>query len=122
MSMSQPPPEDFPGTLYDGNGMRLAGSGPEFTQTLGGNLPFQIVLRSRRATDEGVELRLGDRIWLLPDTLGTPPELPEPLLHELAGIIRAGGTIGLAAGNEAVGILVRDTLLLLLEGAEDQSP
>jgi hypothetical protein len=112
------PPADFPGTLYDGDGMRLAGGGPDFTPALDDALPFKVILRHRREADEGGQLGLGDRLWLLPDTFGTPPALPEPVLGELAGVIRAGNKVGLAARDEAVGALARDALLLLLKEGE----
>lgn len=116
-----PPGDDFPGTLYDGDGMRLAGTGPDFTPALNDALPFKAVLRHWRDADEGGQLGLSDRLWLLPDTLGSPPELPEAVLDELVRVIRAGNKVGLAARDEAVGALVRDALLLLLDegGGED---
>ncbi len=110
-----PHSDDFPGTLYDGDGMRLAGSGPDFTPALNDVLPFKVVLHHRRGVDEGGQLSLGDRLWLLPDTLGRPPELPEAVLDELAGVLRVGNKVGLAARDEAVGAFVRDALLLLLD-------
>lgn len=119
--MTYPAPEDFPGTLYDGDGMRLAGAGPDFTPALNDSLAFKVVLRHHRATDEGGQLGIGDRLWLLPDTLGTPPELPELVLDELVGVIRAGNKVGLAARDEAVGAFVRDALLLLLNEGEGQA-
>lgn len=119
--MTYPPLEDFPGTLYDGDGMRLAGVGPEFTPALNASLPFKVVLRHHRATDEGGKLGIGDRLWLLPDTLGTPAELPELVLAELAGVIRAGNKVGLAARDGAVGAFVRDALLLLLDEGGGQA-
>jgi hypothetical protein len=113
--MSTPPQADFPGTLYDGDGMRLAGAGPDFTPALNEVLPFKVVPRHRREADEGGQLGLGDRLWLLPDTLGTPPAPPEAVLDELVGVIRAGNKVGLAARDEAVGAFVRDALMLLLD-------
>ena len=110
-------PDDFPGTLYDGDGMRLAGDGPEFTPALNDRLPFKVVVRHRRVTDEGGQLGIGDRLWLLPDGLGTPPELPGAVLAGLVAVIRAGNKVGLAARDEAVGAFVRDALLLLLDDA-----
>ena len=117
-----PAEADFPGTLYDGDGMRLAGTGPDFTPTLNEVLPFKVVLRHRREADESGELGLGDRLWLLPDTLGTPLALPEAVLDQLVRVIRAGGKVGLAARDKSVGAFVRDALLLLLnEGGENRA-
>ena len=107
--------DEFPGTLYDGDGMRLAGDGPDYTPALNHALPFKIVLRHCRAADEGGELGIGDRLWLLPDTLGTPPALPEDVLDELADALRAGRKVGLAARDEAVGALARDMPPLLFK-------
>ena len=100
--------------------MRLAGTGPDFTPALNDALPFKVVLRHRREADEGGHLGLGDRLWLLPDTLGSPPELPEDVLDELVRVIRTGNKVGLAARDEAVGAFVRDALLLLLNDGEEQ--
>ena len=107
--------DGFPGTLYDGNGMRLAGDGPDFTPGLTEALPFKVVLRRYGVTDEAGELRIGDRLWLLPDTLGTPPELPVAVLAELAEVVRHGRKLGLAGHNPEVYALVRDALVLLLD-------
>jgi hypothetical protein len=108
----------FPGTLYDGDGMRLAGDGPDYTPALNDALPFKVVLRRYGVTDEAGELRIGDRLWLLPETFGTPPALPEDVLDELADALRAGRKVGLAARDEAAGALARDALLLLLDEGE----
>jgi hypothetical protein len=57
----------------------------------------------------------GDRLWLLPDTFGTPPELPMLLLTDLAEIVRRGGKVAFAARTEDAYVLVRDALMLLLD-------
>jgi hypothetical protein len=101
--------------------MRLAGTGPDFTPALNDALPFKVVLRRRRVADEGGELGIGDRLWLLPDTFGTPPALPEDVLDELADALRAGRKVGIAARDEAVGALARDALLLLLSEGEGRT-
>ncbi len=107
---------DFPGTLYDGDGTRLAGGGPELTPELTESLPHKALLRDRPGAEEAVAmLETGDRLWLLPDTFGTPPELPMALLAELANVVRQGGKVGLAAGNQEPYALVRDALVLLLD-------
>ncbi|MBV8242769.1 MAG: hypothetical protein JOY75_18465 [Hyphomicrobiales bacterium] len=41
-------------------------------------------------------LQKDDRLWLLPDSFGTPPVLPMLLLTELANLVRAGRKVGLA--------------------------
>jgi len=105
--MTDPYPDDFPGTLYDGDGMRLAGMGPDFTPALSGTLPFKVVVRHRRAANETGELGLGDRLWLLPDTFGTTPELPVALLAELAEAVRRGHKVGLAGRDRGADVLAR---------------
>ena len=60
-------------------------------------------------------LEAGDRLWLLPDSFGTPPELPMLLLTELARVVRQGRKVGLAASNEDAYVLARDALMLLLD-------
>ena len=68
-------PRAFPGILYAGDGMRLAGDGPDaFSNAQGEALPFKAVIHgSPPRPGAGSEMKVGDRIWFLPDTLGTPP-------------------------------------------------
>lgn len=113
--MIQSSPDDFPGTLYDGDGTLLAGSGPEFSTELTEGLPHKALIRDRPGTKEVSVLERGDRLWVLPDTFGTPPELPMPLLAELADAVRRGRKVGLAAGDHGVYVLARDALVLLLD-------
>ena len=103
--------------------MRLAGDGPDtFTDAQGSALPFKAVIHGtppRPGT--GSEMKVGDRIWVLPDNLGIPPEVPAQLLLELVDIIRRGGQVGLAAHNGAEGAKMRDMLVLLLSPPEGQA-
>ncbi len=57
----------------------------------------------------------------LPDTFGTPPDLPVPLLAELAGVVRCGRKVGLAANGRDAYTLVRDALMLLLDDTGGQA-
>ena len=114
--MSYPNPEDFPGTLYDGDGVRLAGSGPpQITDELSDDLAFKALLFDGPGPPEDtIDLGPQDRFWVLPDSLGTPPQLPWPLVTELTALIRGGRRVGLAARDPSVGAEVRDAILLLL--------
>ena len=114
-------PEDFPGTLYDGDGTRLAGTGPEFSLATTQALPHKGLIRDRPGAEEVAVPERGDRLWLLPDTFGTPPELPVPLLAELADVVRRGNTVGMAGSNYGAYALVRDALVLLLDETEGQA-
>ena len=117
------PPRAFPGILYAGDGMRLAGDGPDaFSNAQGEALPFKAVIHgSPPRPGAGSEMKVGDRIWFLPDTLGTPPEVSAQLLLELAQIIKNGGQVGLAARDGAEGAKMRDMLVLLLSPPEGQA-
>ena len=117
------PSRAFPGILYAGDGMRLAGSGPDtFTDAQGDTLPFKAVIHGTPPRPgAGSEMRVFDRIWVLPDSLGSPPEIPAQLLLELAGIIKRGGQVGLAARDGGEGTKMRDMLVLLLSPPEGQA-
>ena len=117
------PLRTFPGILYTGDGMRLAGDGPDaFTDAQGDALPFKAVIHGTPPRPgAGSEMRAGDRIWVLPDSLGTPPEIPPQLLLELASIVRGGGRVGLAARDGAEGVRMRDMLVLLLATPEGRA-
>ena len=103
--------------------MRLAGDGPDaFTNAQGEALPFKAVIHGKPPRPgAGSEMRAGDRIWVLPDSLGTPPEIPPQLLLELAAIVRDGGQVGLAARDGAEGARMRDMLVLLLSPPEGRA-
>ncbi len=114
--MSHSPPEHFPGTLYDGDGMRLAGNGPpQITDELSDDFRFKTLLFDGPEPPEApIELGPQDRLWVLPDSFGAPPHLPWPLVTELTDLIHAGRRVILAARDPHVGAEVRDTVLLLL--------
>ena len=111
--MNIPALAGFPGTLCDGDGTRLAGDGPDFTPELDATLTHKALIRNRPVEGGVAVLEAGDRLWLLPDSFGRPPELPVPLLTALAHVVRRGRKVGLAASNHAAYVLVRDALMLL---------
>ena len=113
--------EDFPGTLYDGDGTRLAGTGPEFSLEITRALPHKGLILDRPGAEEVAVLERSDRLWLLPDTFGTPSGLPVPLLAERADVVRRGNTVGLAGSNYGAYALVRDAHVLLLDEAGGQA-
>ena len=105
----------FPGTLYDGDGTRLAGDGPEMSLEMTGPLPHKALIHGEPAAVDVAVLEAGDRLWVLPDSFGAPPELPMALLAELATIVRCGCKLGLAARDQDAYALARDALMLLLD-------
>ena len=119
--MTTPYPDPFPGTLYDGDGTRLAGTGPEVLPELDDTIPHKALLRDRPGGEEVVVMEHGDRLWLLPDSFGSPPELPISLLAELATVVRAGRKLGLAGRDHTTYVLARDALMLLLNDTGGQA-
>lgn len=116
MSTAAAATRGFPGTLYDGDGTRLAGDGPEFTSRLAEALPHKALVRGEPGeAGEVAVLESSNRLWLLPDTLGTPPEPPVAVLAALAEAVRRGRKVALAGRDAAVYTLVRDALVLLLD-------
>lgn len=108
-------PESFPGTLYSGDGVRLAGAGPDlFTDAMSDALPFRALVHGR-PPEAGREAELGhdDRVWVMPEVLAMPFEVMQSLYQELAAVVGAGGTVGLAGHDIGLGMQVRDTLSLL---------
>ncbi|MBV9750437.1 MAG: hypothetical protein JO157_16650 [Acetobacteraceae bacterium] len=105
----------LPGTLYDGDGTRLAGSGPELTLEMTEALPHKALIHDEPGAVDVAMLEAGDRLWLLPDSFGTPPVLPVLLLTNLAHVVRRGHKVGLAASDEDAYVLARDALMLLLD-------
>ena len=78
-------------------------------------LPHKALLHDKPGAVDVAVLAAGDRLWLLPDSFGTPPVLPMLLLTELAHVVRCGRKVGLAASSENAYVLVRDALMLLLD-------
>ncbi len=113
--ITYPSPENFPGTLYTGDGVRLAGLGPDmFTESMSDGLPFRTLVHgSAPEAAKEADLRHDDRVWIMPDTLSMPFEVMQALYQELAGVVMAGGTVGLAGNDIGLGMQVRDTLSLL---------
>ena len=116
------PPRAFPGILYAGDGMRLAGDGPDaFNDAQGDALLFKAVIHGSPPRPGAGSEKAGDRIWILPESLGSPPEVPAQLLLELATIIKEGGQVGLAARDGAEGRRMRNMLVLLLSPPEGEA-
>jgi hypothetical protein len=119
---STEPTGGFPGVLYAGDGMRLAGIGPDtFTTQMDDALPFKALVSGRPPAPGDGELALDDRLWVLPDWLGKAEDLPTALLCHLASLIRAGGKVGLASRDELVCDQAKDMLLLALATPEGQA-
>ena len=120
--MIDPSPESFPGILYSGEGVRLAGVGPDvFTETMSEALPFKALVHG--ATPEPgkeADLQHSDRVWVMPDVLDMPFEVMQALYQELVAVVGAGGTVGLAGHDIGLGMQVRDTLSLLSAGPAGQ--
>lgn len=119
---TQTAPTRFPGTLYAGDGTMLAGDGttlagasPEFNPELIDDLPHKVLIRAGSGKEAVTVLASSDRLWRLPESFGTPPELPMTLLTELAEVVRRGGKVAFAADSEDTYALVRDALMLLLD-------
>ena len=110
-----PAPESFPGTLYTGDGVRLAGVGPSvFTEAMSEVLPFKALVHGT-CPEPGKEtdLQHNDRVWIMPDVLEMPFDVMQELYKELTAVVSAGGTVGLAGRDISLGMQVRDTLSLL---------
>ena len=119
------PPTDldrtFPGTLYAGDGARLAGAGPcTFTPEMDAGLPFKALVCGSPPTANDDVLALEDRLWVLPPRFSTPDVVPTPLLYQLASLVRAGGKVGLASVDEDVCDQARDMLMLVLATPEGE--
>ncbi len=110
-----PSAEDFPGTLYTGDGVRLAGGGPDvFTEAMSEALPFKTLVHGTRPErGREADLQHGDRVWVMPDVLDMPFDVMQALYQELAAVVGGGGTVGLAGRDIGLGMQVRDTLSLL---------
>ena len=105
----------FPGTLYAGDGARLAGAGPcTFTPEMNAGLPFKALVCGSAPTPNDDVLTLEDRLWVLPERFSTPDVLPMPLLYQLASLVRAGRKVGLASADQPVCDQARDMLMLML--------
>lgn len=120
-ALIHPSPEEFPGTLDDGDGMRLAGTGPGFAVELTECLPHKALIRNKLGTEKLAMLEHGDRLWVLPDTFSVPPELLMPLLAELAEVVRRGRKVGLAGRDLGTYTLARNALVLLLDDTGGQA-
>ena len=115
-------PEVFPGSLYNGEGVRVAGAGPDvFTDAVSAALPFKALVHGV-PPEPGAEadLQQSDRVWVMPDVLDMPFEVMQALYQELAAVVATGGTVGLAGRDIGLGMQVRDTLSLLSSGSAGQ--
>jgi hypothetical protein len=110
--MSETPPADGPwmdfrgagpetvgvaGTIYDGTGARLAGPGPERASEILDAMPHRLVIYDTLRTADFAVLTADDWIWALPNTFGTPPDLPMQTVRRVATFIQQGGNVGLAS-------------------------
>lgn len=105
----------FPGSLYAGDGVRVAGAGPDiFTPEMDADLPFKALIHGGPAMDDDDALALEDLLWVLPERFSTPDVPPTPLLCHLADVILAGGKVGLASTDQVMCDQARDMLILVL--------
>lgn len=112
----------FPGILYAGDGLRLAGVGPDtFTPQMDADLPFKALIHGGPPTEDDDALALEDLLWVLPERFSTPDVLPTPLLYQLGNVIRAGGKVGLASTDQLVCDQARDMLILVLAEPEGRA-
>lgn len=120
--MIGPSPASFPGSLYNGEGVRLAGAGPDlFTEAMSEALPFKALVHGTPPEPgKEADLQHSDRVWVMPDVLDMPFEVMQALYQELAAVVSAGGTVGLAGRDIGLGMQVRDTLSLLSSGPTGQ--
>lgn len=118
-----PSPENFPGVLYTGDGVRLAGVGPDlFTDAMSEALPFKTLVHGTPPeSGKEADLQHSDRVWIMPDVLDMPFDVMQALHQELAAVVGAGGTVGLAGRDIGLGMQVRDTLSLLSSGPAAQA-
>jgi hypothetical protein len=122
MPMPQSSPPTFPGAMYDGSGTRLQGDGPEsITLEYANGHPFTVMLGKKEILARHEALAPEDRIWLLPDSLGTPSEMPATILEDLADRLTRGQRIGLAGNNPELGLAVQRALALLYASPEGQA-
>jgi hypothetical protein len=102
--------------MYDGDGERVAGTGPNIlTAKKAARLSFKALIHDGHAAAADIVLKPTDRFWMLPETLAASLDLPAPLLHELVSLVRGGGKIIIGAKDHEAGAKVRDAILLLLE-------
>lgn len=104
------------GLLYDGDSMLLEGDGPDtFTDMQDVDMAFRVIIQADAGDPDG-ELRLGDRLWVIPPDLDA--DAIGSRLVALADLVRAGRRAGLASENADCGQLVHDALMLVLREAE----
>ena len=120
--MATEPTDTFPGVLYNGHGVRLAGDGPEaYTQEMSDNLPFKHVIYWKSRPVSKHHIVIEDRLWVLPDRNALPDELPTTLVFHLASLIRSGVKVALVSANEFVCDQVRKILLLATSPTDGNS-
>ena len=106
------------GLLYDGDGILLESDGPDtFTAMQDVAMAFRVIIQADAGDPDG-ELRLGDRLWVIPQDLDA--DAMGSRLVTLADLVHAGRRIGLASERVGSGQLVHDALLLVLREAEGQ--
>ncbi len=104
------------GPLYDGDGMLLEGEGPAtFSPAQDEAMAFRAIVQAE-AGDPGGELRLGDRLWVVPwdldlDAVGSR-------VVAMAQLVRAGRRVAIASESADKGELVQEALMLVLREAE----
>ena len=112
----------FPGVLYDGDGTRLAGDGPDtFSPEMDADLPFKAFIRDSTLTRDEDVLALGDRLWVLPERFTMPAGPPTLLICHLAGMVRAGRKVRLASTDELTCLHAKDLLMLTLADAKGEA-
>ena len=94
-------PSSGAGAVYDGDGSLVAGEGPVFSVELVADLAFQAVVHAQ--DEPSTSMDANDRLWILPERSWASLSIPEHLLATLAGTVRAGRKVLIAAHDTEVG-------------------
>ena len=104
------------GLLYDGDGLLLEGDGPDtFTAAQVAATAFLVIIQAEPGNPDS-ELRLGDRLWVIPQNLDLNSIVGR--LVKLAERVCAGCRVGLVSESIDMGQMVHEALLLVLREME----
>ncbi|ABI61125.1 Hypothetical protein GbCGDNIH2_0227 [Granulibacter bethesdensis] len=99
------------GSLYDGEGIRLEGDGPDLSPAWVDDMPFKILLQN--SDEQNPEMLKEDRYWYLAKEGDAPVVVPKHYVEMLAGHLKSGKKLAVISDDPESASGICNMILLI---------